>query len=481
MKKLLAILLCICVLTGLCACGGQPAPGTTAVPDETTAAPSGNGAFQAGFGKVDFTPSESVPMGGYGNSKERMSTGIYSYLEARAVAVTDENGESLIFIVGDLSWCPKVLGSQIASRIEKKLGVPQDHVILSGTHSHGTVDTNCTDVPSVVKFNSQYVDAMVKAAEKAMEDRKPTQVFIGTAETEGLNWVRRYFMDDGSLSGDNTTGTGTKLVSHESEADGQLQLMKFVRDGGKDILIANFQCHPHLEGKTTNLSAQVVGTFRDAAEKGRDLHCLYWQGASGNLNSSSYIEGETRTRDRVEWGQLLWGYADAVYDSLTPVATGPVKVTSVTFEGKVNHAFDKYAAEASEVWAVFSETNDHKKAMSYAEGTPISSVYHANRIVGNCGLEDTKNMDLAAWSFGDVSGVVVPYEMFDTNGMEIKTGTPFAMTFIISYAYPAYMGYIASELAWTNGGYECDNSVYVRGTAEELVSAYLGMLNELKG
>ena len=66
MKKLLAILLCVCLLTGLCACGGQPAPGTTAVPDETTAAPSGNGAFQAGFGKVDFTPSESVSMGGYG-------------------------------------------------------------------------------------------------------------------------------------------------------------------------------------------------------------------------------------------------------------------------------------------------------------------------------------------------------------------------------------------------------------------------------
>ena len=71
--------------------------------------------------------------------------------------------------------------------------------------------------------------------------------------------------------------------------------------------------------------------------------------------------------------------------------------------------------------------------------------------------------------------------MFDTNGMEIKEGTPFEMTFIISYAWPAYMGYIASELAWTHGGYECDNSVYVRGTAEELVAAYLGMLKELKG
>jgi hypothetical protein len=107
-------------------------------------------------------------------------------------------------------------------------------------------------------------------------------------------------------------------------------------------------------------------------------------------------------------------------------------------------------------------------------------VFHANRIRGNAQLMEYQNMDLYAWSFGDVSGVVVPYEMFDTNGMEIKTGTPFAMTFIISYAWPAYMGYIASELAWTNGGYECDNSVYVRGTAEELVATYLDMLTELK-
>lgn len=472
MKKLMCVMLALCLLLGLCACGG----GEEA--DQTTG--SDGGVFMAGFGKADFTPNDSVPMGGYGNSKERMSTGILSYLEARAVAVTDENGDTLLFMVGDLSWCPSGLGSSIRSGIETKLGVPANNVILSGTHSHGTVDTDLVDMPVVQRFNVQYVEAMIDAAKKAMEDRKPAEVFIGTAQTEGLNWVRRYFMDDGSFSGDNTPGTGTKLVAHESEADGQLQLMKFVRSSGKDILIANFQCHPHLEGKTTNLSAQVVGTFRDAVEKEIGAHCLYWQGASGNLNSSSYIAGETRTTDRVEWGRLLCGYAKEVYNSMTPVKTGPVKVTMTTYKGKVNHEYDYLTNTASSVWGMFEQTNDHKAAMALAEGTPISSVYHANRIRGNAQLEETKDMDLYAWSFGDVSGVLVPYEMFDTNGMEIKEGTPFAMTFIISYAWPAYRGYIASEVAWQNGGYECDNSVYVRGTAEELVATYLDMLTELK-
>ena len=477
MKKWFAFFLALCMALSLMACGGDETA------KETTAAGKAEApaTFMAGFGKEIFTPEESVPMGGYGNSKERMSTGKLSELEARAVAVTDENGDSLIFLVGDLSWCPGGLGNSIRSSIENKLGVPADHVIMSGTHSHGTVDTDLVDMPVIQRFNVKYVEAMVKAAEKAMEDRSPAQAYAGVAETEGLNFVRRYFMDDGSLSGDNTPGTGTTLVSHETEADGQLQLVKFVREEGKDIVLTNFQCHPHLEGKTTNLSAQVVGTFRDAMEAELGVHCLYWQGASGNLNSNSYITGENRTTDRKEWGQLLCGYAKEVYNDLTAVKTGPVKVTQTCYKGKVNHEYDYLTNTASTVWATFEQTNDHKLAMTYAEGTPITSVYHANRIKGNAQLGETKDMDLYAWSCGDLAGVVVPYEMFDTNGMEIKSGSPFEMTFIISYAWPGYRGYIASEAAWKNGGYECDNSVYVRGAAEELVASYLGMLNELKG
>ena len=475
MKKRLAFLSALCMVLSLCACANPSPTATTAAASDPLA-----GLFSAGFGMADFTPDESVPLGGYGNSKERMSTGYFSTLEARAVAVTDVKGQSLIFIVGDLSWCPGTFGSQIQSEIQKTLGVPADHVILSGTHSHGTVDTDAIDVPSVVRFNKRYLAAMVEAATLAMADRKPAQVFAGFAQTEGLNWVRRYFMDDGSLSGDNSPGTGTKLVSHESDADGQLQLVKFVREGGKDIMLANFQGHPHLEGKTNNVSSQVVGTFRDAVEKDMGVHCLYWQGASGNLNCSSYIPGETRTTDRKEWGQLLCNYAKEVYGQLEPVSTGDIKVAACTFEGRVNHEFDSFVDVAAQVYTTFEETNDHKLAMGYAEGTPISSVYHANRIRGNAGLGETKPMDLLAWSFGDVSGVVVPYEMFDTNGMEIKAATPFEITFIISYAWPAYKTYIASELAWQSGGYECDNSTYVRGTAEELVDAYLGLLNEMK-
>ena len=92
MKKIAALFLCICMMLSLVACGG--AGDTTAATaanatgsTETIAARPVGGVFMAGFGRVDITPKESVPMASYGDDRERLSTGLYSYLEARAVVV----------------------------------------------------------------------------------------------------------------------------------------------------------------------------------------------------------------------------------------------------------------------------------------------------------------------------------------------------------------------------------------------------------
>lgn len=471
MKKVFALILVFCMVFGLLACGTSGEAETTA-PKAT---------FKAGFGKVIITPSDPVPMASYGDDRDRISTGRFTELEARAVVIQDENGDMMAFAVGDVSWCPANLGPKILKEVEKKYNIPADHIVLSGTHTHASVSTGLTDFPSVNKFNDQYVKGMTDAIGQAIEDLKPAEVYAGSAITENLNFVRRYIMDDGSLTGDNAYGTGTVIDHHETEADPEMQLLKFVREGGKDILIANFQSHPHIEGKTTNLSAQNVGAFRDAVEAEMEVHCLYWQGASGNLNSKSRIESENRTTDRNEYGKLLASYAVKEYDNLAKIQTGPIKVTSTVFAGKVNKEYNDLVDYARQVQDYFKEGHTPQETAEYAWQFGINSYYHANRIVNNFQLGETKEMELSAFSFGEVSGIIVPYEMFDTNGMEVKEGTPFEKTFIISYSYPSYSGYIPSALGYENGGYEDDNSTYAAGTGEELVAAYLGMLNELKG
>ena len=103
----------------------------------------------------------------------------------------------------------------------------------------------------------------------------------------------------------------------------------------------------------------------------------------------------------------------------------------------------------------------------------------------------TRDHLLGAISFGDLAFIAAPYEMFDTNGMQIKTGSPFEMTFIITNAGGAG-AYVPSEQAVKNGGYEVytavdefatydkDGNVVTKGTAERMVDKFIEMLNEHK-
>ena len=474
MKKILSFVMILCLTLGLLACGGNTGGQADTQPEE-------KGQFMVGFSVQDITPDESVPMRGYGDAQNRRSEGLFSYLEAEALAVRDAEGEMVVFVVADLTYGPDVQGQLLRQDLSKELGIPEKNIILSGTHTHNSVANNMTSDPAIGRYNEKLVNGVKEAVRGAVADLKPAEIYVGSIQTEGLNFVKRYIMDDGSLIADNFPGTGTTIVSHETEADRELQLMKFVREGGKDILVANFQTHPHFEGKQTNISAEIVGAFREAVKANLDVHCLYWQGAAGNLNSRSRIGSENTINTRNEWGEKLCSYAMEIYDQMTKVESGPVKVLDMNYPGTVNHSFDKYITEAQAVRAYFAETGDANATADYAMslGVGIHSVYHANRIVGNSNLPNSKDIYLTVWSFGDVAGVVMAQEMYDTTGMILKEQSPFEMTFIVSYSWPAYDCYIPTAEAYAVGGYEADNSIWAPGTAEEITAEYLNLLKAM--
>lgn len=485
MKKLFAMLLCMCMLLGMVACGDAGTAGETGAQGGVSAA------FYAGFGMRDVTPRESVPMASYGDDKDRWSTGLITKLEARSVVLKDGEGNMLVFAIGDITWTGQVIADEIRADMSKELGIPENNIIISGTHTHNSVSTGLTEYPAVVNFNKQYVKGMEDAIRDAVKDLKPAEVYVGSVMTDNMNFVRRYFMDDGSLDGDNAYGTGTVRVEHETEADPELQIMKFVREGGKDIVMTQFQAHPHLEGKLTELSSQTVGAIRDALEQNMDVHAYHWQGAAGNLNSHGSLEGEVpferSNKGRIAYGEKMYAYVKSVYNDLTKVETGTIKVEEDTITCKVNHTYDHMLNEAKMVQDYFKAGHTAGETATYAHqfvdenGLRINSYYHANRIVSNAGQGQTKDITLYSWSFGEVAGVVVPYELFDTSAMQVKQQSPFTRTFIVGYSYPSYGGYIPTEEGFKNGGYEADNSNFAPGTAEQIVESYLGMLNKMHG
>ena len=493
MKRLISLLLVLVMALSLCACGGNDTPTTTGGADDTTAAAGETtGVFMAGYCKMDITPEEEgLPMMGYSNNENRLSTGMYTYLYATTLVVQDAEGNRAAIISVDSGAVGASVGDPIRKEISEKTGIPFDSIMITAIHQHSTPAWSSSKVAGASRYAKMFHKRAVESVEKALEDLAPATMSIATIETEGLAFVKHYLMNDGSYCGDNYGSSASGYKEHESEADNDLQLVKFDREGqttvggkkAKNILLSNFQGHPHTGTGSgdTNISADVPGIYREEAEAGTGYHVMYVSGAQGNLNMSSRITEENKFADFKARGKALANYAiKAVKDDVfTPVNTGKVQGVVQTYVGKTDHTMDHLVSEAMLIDAEWTKSNNSSKAMALGTSGEIHSVYHATAIVAKAKEGPTKEMPVIAISFGDVAICGGQYEMFDTNGMEIKAGSPFAMTFTAHMANGT-QGYVPSAMSYKNGCYSADITRYAPGSGEELRDTFLHMLRDLR-
>ena len=484
MKKLIAVILVMLMVLGMAACGASEGAADTGATPAATNDPNAlaEGQLLVGYGRTNITPEDSVPLSGYGNTSRRMSSGFMDYLYATCFAVTDADGNTAILFGIDMTNSGNTLYTTAREKISKKYNIPMERIIISASHTHSAPDMG-NAVPSVNKWSSKLIDLLVECADIAMADRAPADLYTTITETEGLNFVRRYKLEDGTINGYQSiiTASGLKIVGHESEADHSLRLLKFDRGESKtDILVANFQTHPHRGGSATNtlMTADLVGAFRTEVEQKLGYDVVYFTGAAGNINPTSMIKEENRTKDFKEQGQELAKYAIQADSTYQKINGGAVNGTSEIFESKIDHTEDNLLSIAREAQAMWAETNDIMAVTNAYVQYGINGPYHANAIISKASKGDSDSFEIFAVSFGDVGFACAPYEMFDTNGTFIKENSPFPVTFVAECANGAN-GYFPSELAWDNNGYEVDTCKYLKGTAEALADRYVAMLQSL--
>ena len=306
-------------------------------------------------------------------------------------------------------------------------------------------------------------------------------MYGGSIDTQGMNFVRHYLCNDGTYCGDNFGDSSSGYAGHATEADPQLQLVKFVREGDNDIYLTNFQTHPHQTGGSSqfNISADIVGEYRANMEEALGCEVLYFSGAGGHINSRSRINEENQTVDWKDWGKRMAKYAQSV--EFTEVATGKVQASKFQFEAKINHELDAMAGVCRDLrdrWNKGEITYEQVKELSAAAGFPFNSPYHAGAVASRASMGNSSSFPIQAFSFGDVGFAAAPYEMFDTSGVFIKENSPFKMTIVAELANGGN-GYFPSQFAFdVSGGYECDTTKYVPGTAERLADQYVEMLTQ---
>lgn len=486
-RILILLLVCCMVLAG---CTGENQnPSTTAAttqPVETTNPYTINddGPFisnlSVGFGRVDISPTEPTPLRGYGYSSGRMSENILDPLYATCIALTDSADNTVLIFTLDLTNSYAEVMDAARQQISEQTGIPVDAIMVSATHNHSSPDLLNLEEPSVPRYIESLKGWMTTAAMYALQDRAPTRVYTTSTATENLNFVRRYQLQNGTYAGDNFGNfKSAPIAAHETEADNELQLVLFHRQEKKDIVMANYQTHPHRASSSTdtNVTADIIAPFREKMESTLDCHFAYFTGSSGNINPTSRIPEENVTSDYIEQGHALADYALEAYSTFQEVPTTSLQITKTIYMGKVDHSLSHIASqcEAAVNYYMLMGSTD---AYSYLGDYGVRNIYHANAIAIRGSMAAEEEIAIYAISLGDLAFVTVPFEMFDTNGMQIKEGSPFSTTFVLTCAN-SNLSYLPSELAWKHGGYAVDVTLFQRGTAEELVANYLDMLNTL--
>lgn len=127
-----------------------------------TAGDTTSATLRAGAARTDITPPVGVWLSGYGARKEP-SSAVADPLYAKALVLDD--GQSRIAIVSaDLLWLPLEITRQVRKRVQNETGIPADHIMVCGTHTHWgpKIDRPAAAWPDAAesRISDDYVDVL---------------------------------------------------------------------------------------------------------------------------------------------------------------------------------------------------------------------------------------------------------------------------------------------------------------------------------
>lgn len=482
MKKILALLLVLLLCGSLLACGQEKTP------EEQTGIP-GDG-FRVGYGRAFITPEENLPLGGFGTSATRIMNDVLDDTYVTTIAMTDENDYTVLLILVDLQRIEDIFIDMLRSSVTNATGIPKEQIIISCSHTHSIPDLTWDTHDGIIRYKQLLLERFAESAVAAIADSKPATMYTGTIETEGLNFVKHYqHVDENGVVqhfGDNFgTAVYDETTHHVTEAYGDMHILQFKREGGKDIVISNYRSHPTLTGggAVLDLSSDFIGPMRESVEAQLDCHFAYMQGACGNINPRSRIASENfgTEKDHRDYGNRLANVAvECVQKNMVEAQTGKLQSQQIIYTANVDHSQDSLLPYAALVQD-YHKANGGNHTLSRAYGQPygISSYYHAGAIRNKAKMAATQDIELDTFSIGNSVGFFsAPGELFDLVSVEMEEKSPFAMTFTVGFANGDWKYFPYGPCA-EYASYESDYGRFAPGTAEGMMQAWNASLEEL--
>jgi neutral ceramidase len=435
--------------------------------------------FRVGAARVDITPKNGTPMGGY--YKFRGVGGVQDPLFAKTIVI-EQDGALAALVVLDLSGTTRPVVAAARKLIQEQSGIEAERVMISATHTHsgpqlprGTLIDNITKATSPPGM--EYVGALpaliAESVAKAKANLAPAMPSVAIGKAEGLAFNRRVLREGTTEAIWQPAKIDPAIERPAGPVDPTLGLLVFGSPDPNAAPLAayvNFGMHPTSVGSGVRISADYPGVLTRllSERKGGNMIAVFANGCCGNINHTDYISG--KRPNTLEIGTRLADAATVAWPDLKAVQTHAPRACLMS----VNLPRRKFSD------AAIAKANDIASRMMTEN---LGTVPMAEAV---CILETVQKKDVPLQgdvqviSFSDdVAIVALPGEIFVELGLAIKKASPFKHTFIAELANGS-IGYVPNREAYPQGNYEIVSARGEAGTGELLVETALKLLHDIK-
>ena len=431
-----------------------------------------------GYAAGKITPPIGNNLPGYG-SAPRPSVGIIDDLYVYAVAFSDGENKAILFNC-DMLGVFSAGSDRIREKVGERVGIPVENVMIACTHSHTSamLGGNLNVAEPYGSYYGRQDSLLCDLAQFAVEDLKPATMKSARGRVEGVGFIRRYRMKDGSLR--TNPGRGNPdVVCPDGVQDESLQLVRFEREGGKEIVLVNFGTHPDVVSGnlySADWPGYVVQYLKGALCGNSEVVML--NGFSGDSNHFNVFKPKPSCSNLdycKRMARKISGEALKVYDTASEMPLG--KITGLSQIAAVEK-------NSHEDWEVpIAEQIVATKAKTFKELPEELQKYNmilskANRILNNLKHEGDYLTPVYGLQIGSLSFVGVPGEPFSETGMIIKERSPKEMT-VCCCRTNGSNGYFPTRRAYAGGGYERDYSAFGPNCSEVLADTAVEILEKM--
>ena len=379
---------------------------------------------------------------------------IQDSLYAKGLIILSDQKPVVICAVDWIGIANQALESWRAS-LASAVGTTVDRVTIHALHQHDGVRGDFTTAEVLEEYHlggwrydpgfiQSTIDRSAKAAEKALKQAKEvTHIGYGKAMVEKVASNRRILGPDGKVSiirWSKSTDSAA-IAAPEGLIDPWLKSVSFWQDEVPLVNLNYYTTHPMSHYGKGDVSSDFVGIAREAREQALGFPQIYFSGAGGNITAGKYNDGSPERRyilaDRVEKAmKTAWEKTKKV----------PISATDLDWRTQsVSLPLGKHLIR-----------NDLVDQLESAATDSLQKFTAAKHLAWLNWTEAGHSTTISALHIKDLWLLHLPGELFVEYQLAAQQMKP--DDFVCTAAYGEYgPGYICTEVAYDQGGYESSN------------------------